>query len=106
MDCRQAPCAVSNLFIQFNITNVYHLFSCMEHALHLAAKHFIEDVSPTLASILNKKMTDDNDNDNDDDEMTEFKVANTVGKALAFITQVNLANRLTRPTLLMKYLFT
>jgi hypothetical protein len=71
----------------------------MEHALHLAAKHFIEDVAPTPASILNKNVTDD-------DETTEFEVADTVGKALAFVTQVHLANRLTRPALLTNYLFT
>ncbi|KAG2031380.1 hypothetical protein BDR03DRAFT_986441 [Suillus americanus] len=53
-----------------------HRMRCMEHALHLAAKHFIEDVAPTPASILNKNMTDNDDNDN---KTTEFEVADTVG---------------------------
>jgi hypothetical protein len=78
----------------------------MEHALHLAAKHFVEDVAPIPASILNKNVTDDDDDNNNNDETTEFEVADTVGKALAFVTQVNLANRLTRPALLTNYLFT
>ena len=32
------------------------LLSCMEHALHLATKHFVEDVPPTSASALLKKV--------------------------------------------------
>jgi hypothetical protein len=58
----------------------------MEHALHLAAKHFIEEVAPTPASTLLKIMAGE---DEDDDEVTDFEVANTAGKALVFVTQVS-----------------
>jgi hypothetical protein len=58
----------------------------MEHALHLAAKHFVEEVAPTPASVLIKNATDDDD----DDEVTDFDVADTVGKALALVTQVSM----------------
>ncbi|KAG0701880.1 ribonuclease H-like domain-containing protein [Suillus ampliporus] len=57
---------------------------CMEHTLHLAAKHFVEDIAPTPASILNKNAADDDE----DDETTDFEVADTVGKALALVMQV------------------
>ena len=86
----------------------------MEHALHLAAKHFVEDVSPTSASALLKKVKgaminatgEDNEMDldalnaeldsieaeisEDDDEADaeDYDVADTVGKALALVTQV------------------
>lgn len=58
----------------------------MEHALHLAAKHFVEEVAPTPASALHKKAAEDSD---DEDENVEFDVADTVGKALALVTQVS-----------------
>ena len=88
----------------------------MEHALHLAAKHFVEDISPTSArKLLNKvkeAMANATDPDeavdldalntelssieaellsgeaSEDDEDGEFDVADTIGKALALITQV------------------
>jgi len=88
----------------------------MEHALHLAAKHFIEDVSPTSSGkLLNKvkvAMANAADADealeldvlntelnsieaemlgdeaSEDCEDREFDVADTIGKALALITQV------------------
>jgi hypothetical protein len=56
----------------------------MEHALHLAAKHFVEEVAPTPASVLLKNMADEDD----DDETTDFEVADTAGKALALVTQI------------------
>jgi hypothetical protein len=56
----------------------------MEHALHLAAKHFVEEVAPTPASFLIRNEEDDND------EVTDFNVADTVGKALALVGQVSL----------------
>ena len=84
----------------------------MEHALHLAAKHFVKDVSPTSASTLLKKVKgamvnttgEDNEMDldalnveldsieaeisEDDDEgdTKDYDVADTVGKALALVT--------------------
>jgi hypothetical protein len=88
----------------------------MEHALHLAAKHFVEDVAPTLAGKLLNKVKEamaiaadadeavDLDSlntelssievemlrgeESEDNEDMEFDVADTVGKALALITQV------------------
>ena len=84
----------------------------MEHALHLAAKHFVKDVSPTSASTLLKKVKgamvnatgEKNEMDldalnveldsievkisEDDDEgdTKDYDVADTVGKALALVT--------------------
>ena len=88
----------------------------MEHALHLAAKHFVEDVVPTSAGKLLNNVKEamaiaadadeavDLDSlntelssievemlrgkESEDNEDTEFDVADTVGKALALITQV------------------
>jgi hypothetical protein len=53
----------------------------MEHALHLAAKHFTEDIALTPASVLIRNET----NEDDDNEATDFNVADTVGKALALV---------------------
>lgn len=60
----------------------------MEHALHLAAKHFVEEVAPTPASVLHKKAAQAQAEDDEDEESVEFKVNDTVGKALAFVMQV------------------
>jgi hypothetical protein len=88
----------------------------MEHALHLAAKHFVQDVAPTSAGKLLTKVKEamanateeddgvdldalnvelngieaeiSRDEDDVDDEDGEFDVADTIGKALALITQV------------------
>ena len=88
----------------------------MEHALHLAAKHFVEDVAPTSAGKLltkvKKAMANATEGDdgvdldslnielngieaemsrNEDDmnnEDVEFNVADTIWKALTLITQV------------------
>ena len=65
----------------------------MEHALHLAAKHFVEEVSPTPASVLLKNMA--NEDDDDDNEATDFEVADTAGKALTLVTQVSVYPHLT-----------
>ena len=56
--------------------------SCMEHALHLAAKHFVEAVGPTTGNCLH-------DSD-EEDGGEEFEVADTIGKALALVAQVSL----------------
>lgn len=61
----------------------------MEHALHLAAKHFVEEVAPTPASALHKKAGQAEDDDDDDDESVEFDIGDTIGKALAFVAQVS-----------------
>ncbi|KAG2747616.1 hypothetical protein P692DRAFT_20736100 [Suillus brevipes Sb2] len=60
----------------------------MEHALHLAAKHFVEEVAPTPASVLHKKAAQAEAEEDEDEESVEFEVGDTVGKALAFVAQV------------------
>ena len=82
----------------------------MEHALHLAAKHFMTELSPTPTSILVKKIhsaIQDSDSGavdleslNDDLEALElangceavdvegFNTGNVIGKALALVNQV------------------
>ena len=62
----------------------------MEHSLHLAAKHFIETITPCLSEkdgtigtgALAKEDEDDNDNDID--------AVDSLGKAIAFVKQVSL----------------
>jgi hypothetical protein len=61
----------------------------MEHTLHLAAKHFMEEVTPTPASVLHKKAAQAEVEDDEDEESVEFEVSDTVSKALAFIAQVS-----------------
>ena len=86
----------------------------MEHALHLAAKHFVEGVAPTSANQLLQKVkgTMANTTENgaqlnmdalnleieeieaelgdeaEDKEDDNYDVADTIGKALALVTQV------------------
>jgi hypothetical protein len=91
---------------------------CMEHAVHLAAGHFIKEVAPTSAQVLLRKMhhalknhtigddldlnqldeelsrwdDDEQDSDgkegDDDDGDDIFDAGDTLGKALALVTQV------------------
>lgn len=63
----------------------------MEHTLHLAAKHFIEEVAPTPASVLHKKVAQAQAEDDKDEESVEFEVGDTstVGKVLVFVAQVS-----------------
>lgn len=63
----------------------------MEHTLHLAAKHFIEEVAPTPASVLHKKAAQAQAEDDKDEESVEFEVGDTstVGKVLVFVAQVS-----------------
>jgi hypothetical protein len=82
----------------------------MEHALHLAAKHFVTKISPTPTSALVKKIRsaitdsdggpEDLDIFNDDLEALElangceavdlegFDTSDVIGKALSLVTQV------------------
>lgn len=90
----------------------------MEHAVHLASRHFVEGVSPSPAAAVLKKVrqafnsaspdnVDDVDLDRLDaaltgfdevsegtessgnnDEADDFDIGDTVGKALALVTQV------------------
>jgi hypothetical protein len=63
----------------------------MEHTLHLAAKHLIEEVAPTPASVLHKKVAqaEAEEDEDEDEESIKFEVGDTVGKALTFIAQVS-----------------
>jgi len=49
----------------------------MEHALHLAAKHFVEDVSPTSARKLLNKVKEAMANATDPDEAVDLDALNT-----------------------------
>ena len=51
----------------------------MEHALHLGAGHFMASIAPA-----NPGGRDGGDEDNDE----EFDIGDTVGKALALVSQV------------------
>jgi len=57
----------------------------MEHALHLAAKHFVEKVAPTSSSALHVKAAEDGE---EGEGEGVIDVADTIGKALALVTQV------------------
>jgi hypothetical protein len=62
----------------------------MEHTLHLVVKHFMEEVAPMPASTLHKKAAQAHANDEDEDEESvEFDIGDTIGKALAFVSQVS-----------------
>ncbi|KAG2752014.1 hypothetical protein P692DRAFT_20725591 [Suillus brevipes Sb2] len=60
----------------------------MEHALHLVAKHFVEEVAPTPVSALHKKAQAHAEDEDEDEESVEFDIGDTIGKALAFVSQV------------------
>ena len=68
----------------------------MEHSLHLAAKHFIETITPCLSEkdgtigtgALAEEDEDDDDNDNDNDN--DIDAVDSLGKAIAFVKQVSL----------------
>ncbi|KDQ48994.1 hypothetical protein JAAARDRAFT_201236 [Jaapia argillacea MUCL 33604] len=89
---------------------------CLEHAIHLRAKHFVEDIAPTVSSKVLKKVRDafkkarssdgedldlevlneelgglegvDVAEDAGDGDEEEFDVADAVRKALALVTQI------------------
>ena len=79
----------------------------MEHAVHLAAGHFIKGVAPTSGQALLHKVKDafkgadmddmeeydgDMEENGGDDELPDlvFEVGDAVGKALALVTQARL----------------
>lgn len=70
---------ISIVYSKYSLFQIYRylcLSSCMEHALHLVAKHFVEVVDPT-------------GNDTDEEHNNKYDIVDTVGKALALITQVS-----------------
>jgi hypothetical protein len=60
----------------------------MEHALHIACKHFVEAVAPTSPSAIRVAALDSND-DSDSDADLEFSPGDALGKALALVKQVS-----------------
>lgn len=75
------------------------LNSCMEHAIHLCAGHFILDLSPSSVSSIIKKMRkfksteaeqlqEESDDSDEDDEDTLFTSGDAIGKGLALVKQV------------------
>ena len=74
----------------------------MEHAIHVSAGHFIKAVGPTLSRKIRKRVkeADVNSDVNSDGPLgdsgdegngLDFDVGDTVGKALALVTQVCLS---------------
>jgi hypothetical protein len=90
---------------------------CMEHSLHLAAKHFVQAVAPSSPRTVTRKVKkafdratkngdldldsldrelvgfsfddgDDESEDSDDDDVSGFDVGDSLGKALALVNQV------------------
>ena len=83
-------------------------YKCMEHSIHVAGRHFIRGVGPTSSRNSRQKgkkaavdpydtdggepSGDEDDTGNvDDDGVAEFDAGDTVGKALALVTQVSRA---------------
>ena len=62
----------------------------MEHSLHLAAKHFIETITPCLSekdgTIGTGALAKEDEDDDDDD----IDAVDSLGKAIAFVKQVSL----------------
>lgn len=92
-----------------------HSVRCMEHCLHLAAKHFVEAIAPPSAQALRKKirtaleetgneldlekldgiLNDDHNSEGgseidegDESDEDEFTSGDALGKALALVNQV------------------
>ena len=66
----------------------------MEHAIHVAGGHFIRAIRPASSRMVTQKVKEsvadcDDDWDDGPDSGTDFDVSDTVGKALALVTQVS-----------------
>jgi hypothetical protein len=72
------------------LTNgVIVLVRCMEHALNLGAGHLIKGVAPTPAHTLSHREGRDDDGEGDDDGANvAYETSDSLGKALALVTQV------------------
>ena len=65
----------------------------MEHSLHLAAKHFIETITPCLSKkdgTIGTGALAEEDEDDDDDDDDDIDAVDSLGKAIAFVKQVSL----------------
>lgn len=89
----------------------------MEHSLHLAARHFVEGVSPTSSHQIIRKVHNalaaagggdvdmdaldqdlsmvEGDEEGEGDDSEGFEVGDVVGKALALVNQVGITTDLT-----------
>ena len=90
--------------------NIKH--RCMEHSLHLVAKHFVETIASGFSKqhgtsdINTKGIYVEDDEDISDDGFDNFNAADSLGKAIALVKQVRLSvkqsscctDMLTRPT--------
>jgi hypothetical protein len=63
---------------------------CMEHCVHLGAKHFASDLAPTPRRQLQADGGADGDPDAEEDGEA-FDAADALGKALALVTQIRLS---------------
>jgi hypothetical protein len=61
----------------------------MEHSIHVAGGHFIKAISPVSSRSITQKSKDRVGEREDDEENdgTEFDAGDTIGKALALVTQ-------------------
>jgi hypothetical protein len=110
---RRVRCVPVYLLLAW-VNRVSQHLSCMEHAIHVSAGHFIKGVGPTSSRKILKKVkvasryaggdsddedvdafgahSDSDEGDDDDGDGTtraiEFDAGDTVGKALALVTQV------------------
>ncbi|KAF8267382.1 hypothetical protein EI94DRAFT_1801722 [Lactarius quietus] len=72
-------------------------FRCMEHSLHLVAKHFIKTIAPcsrkrgpsggSASDSDNDPASDSDQDDNEDDE--DIPVGDSLGKAIALVKQIH-----------------
>jgi hypothetical protein len=91
---------------------------CMEHSIHVGGGHFIRGVGPTSSRNSRKKgkaaalsgmdsdgggvSGDEDDTGNaNDDGVAEFDAGDTIGKALALVTQVSGTHSFTRVALIL-----
>ena len=69
------------------------VFRCMEHSLHLAAKHFVQTITPhhkkhgTSAGDEGDSASDSGKDNDDDDEAIDS--GDSLGKAIALVKQVS-----------------
>jgi hypothetical protein len=67
------------------------MLRCMEHSLHLAAKHFVESITPFSHQADDNSGGDpalNNDSESDGDE--DLDTGDSLGKAIALVKQVTI----------------
>ncbi|KAF8264610.1 hypothetical protein EI94DRAFT_1805593 [Lactarius quietus] len=67
---------------------------CMEHSLHLAAKHFVKTIVPSFSKqhgtsdINTEDVHVEDDEDASDDDSDDFDAADSLGKAITLVKQI------------------